>query len=179
MPFGQWTFRYSGYMSASFQGSIGERTAPVPGQSTTVFHVGPQTLDEYASFVGTNTMPGQWVGMNFTYGNGAVSANVSLNTWNPTAPTTYYQIGGQLFLLGAYLEFNIPQIGPLRPRVLAGYLGPFYGSLAEYGLGMYTNPMVGVPLATNPDPIRGAWDHGQSQRPGADQHSSYKLERRD
>jgi hypothetical protein len=145
MPFGQWTLRYNGFLSASFQSSIGKRACVEPGQSATVIHVPPQTLDEYASFVGTNTMPGQWVGMNFAYGNGVVSANVSLNTWNPTAPTTYYQIGSQLFLLSAYLEFTIPQIGPLRPRVLAGYFGPFYGSLAEYGLGMYTNPMVGSP----------------------------------
>jgi len=97
MPFGQWNLRYSGFMSASFQGSIGERTAPVAGQSKTVVHTPPQTLDEYASFVGTNTMPGQWVALNFTYGNGVVSANVSLNTWNPTEPTTYYQIGSQIF----------------------------------------------------------------------------------
>jgi hypothetical protein len=145
MPFGQWNLRYSGFMSASFQGSIGQRTNPVAGQSRTVIHTPPQTLDEYASFVGTNTMPGQWVAMNFIYGNGVVSANVSLNTWNPTEPTTYYQIGSQIFLMNAYLEFNIPAIGPLRPRVMTGYFGPFYGSLAEYGLGMYTNPMVGSP----------------------------------
>jgi hypothetical protein len=145
MPFGQWTPRFSGFMSASFQGSIGQRTNPVAGQSRTVIHTPPQTLDEYASFVGTNTMPGQWVALNFTYGNGVVSANVSLNTWNPTEPTTYYQIGSQIFLMNAYLEFTIPQIGPIRPRVMAGYFGPFYGSLAEYGLGMYTNPMIGSP----------------------------------
>ena len=145
MPFGQWTPRFSGFMTVSFQGSIGERTNPVAGQSKTVIHAPQQTLDEYASFVGTNTIPGQWVALNFTYGNGVVSANVSLNTWNPTAPTTYYQIGGQIFLMNAFLEFNIPAIGPLRPRVMTGYFGPFYGSLAEYGLGMYTNPMVGSP----------------------------------
>jgi hypothetical protein len=145
MPFGQWTLRYTGFLSASFQASIGERSHPLAGQSGTVIHVPPQTLDEYASFVGTNTMPGQWVGMNFAYGNGVVTANVSLNTWNPTAPTTYYQIGSQLFLLSAYLEFNIPAVGPFRPRVMVGYFGPFYGSLSEYGLGMYTNPMVGSP----------------------------------
>ena len=144
MPFGQWTLRYNGFMSASFQSSIGQRTAPVAGQSGTVIHTPPQTLDEYASFVGTNTMPGQWVGMNFACGNGVVTANVTLNTWNPTAPTTYYQIGSQIFLMNAYLEFSIPQIGPLRPRVLAGYFGPYYGSLSEYGLGMYTNPLVGA-----------------------------------
>ena len=62
-----------------------------------------------------------------------------------TDPTTYYQIGSQLFLLNAYLEFTIPAIGPLRPRIMAGYFGPFYGSLSEYGLGMYTNPLVGSP----------------------------------
>ncbi|MGA9655981.1 MAG: hypothetical protein WBV96_18925, partial [Polyangia bacterium] len=140
-----WTLRYTGFLSASFQSSIGQRASPLPGQSTTVFHVPPQTLDEYASFLGTNTMPGQWVAMNFSYGNGLVSANVTINTWNPTDPTTYYQIGSQLFLLNAYLEFTIPAIGPLRPRIMAGYFGPFYGSLSEYGLGMYTNPLVGSP----------------------------------
>ena len=145
MPFGQWTLRYTGFMSASFQGSFGERTRPELGQSRTTFHTPPQTLDEYASFIGTNTMPGQWIGMNFIYGNGTVTANVSLNTWNPSAPTTYYQMGGQLFLLSSYLEFNIPSIGPLRPRVMAGYFGPFYGSIGEYGLGMYTNPIIGSP----------------------------------
>jgi len=51
-------------------------------------------------------------GDEFAYGNGVVTANVSLNTWNPTEPTTYYQIGSQLFILSAYLEFNIPAIGP-------------------------------------------------------------------
>ena len=145
MPFGQWTPRYTGFMSATFQGSIGQRTAPVAGQSKTVFHTPPQTLDEYASFIGTNTMPGQWVGMNFICGNGVITANLSLNTWNPTAPTTYYQIGSQLFLLSAYLELNIPAIGPLHPRLMAGYFGPFYGSLGEYSQGMYTNSLIGSP----------------------------------
>ena len=145
MPFGQWTLRYSGSLNASFQSSIGQRSCLLPGQSATVFHVSPQTLDEYASFVGTNTMPGQWVAMNFAYGNGVVTANVSLNTWNPTEPTTYYQIGSQLFILSAYLEFNIPAIGPVRPHLMVGYFGPFYGSLSEYGLGMYTNPLIGSP----------------------------------
>ena len=148
MPFGSWSgwnLRYNGFMSASFQSSIGQRTSPLPGQSTTVFHVSPQTLDEYASFLGTNTMPGQWVGMNFAAGNGVVTAYVTLNTWNPTEPTTYYQIGSQLFLLNAYLEFTIPPIGPLRPRIMAGYFGSYYGSLGEYGPGMYTNPLVGSP----------------------------------
>ena len=145
MPFGQWTLRYNGFLSASFQGSIGQRSSPVPGQSTTVFHVPPQTLDEYGSFIGTNTMPGQWVAMNFAYGNGAVTAYVSLNTWNPTAPTTYYQIGSQLFINVAYLEYTVPPLGTWQLRFRAGYFGPFYGSLGEYGLGMYTNPMVGSP----------------------------------
>ena len=143
MPFGQWTLRYGGFMSASFQSSIGQRAVTVPGQSKTVFHAPPQTLDEYASFVGTNTMPGQWVAMNFAYGNGVVTANVSLNTWNPTLPTTYYQIGSQMFLHNAYLEFTIPAIGPLKPRVLAGHFGPYYGGLSDNGTGMYTNPLVG------------------------------------
>src|SRR5439155_90012 len=81
MPLGQWTFRFSGFFTASLQGSLNRRRATTQGQGGPIFHTPPQTLDEYGSFVGTSTMPGQWVALNFSYGTPLVTANISLNTW--------------------------------------------------------------------------------------------------
>jgi hypothetical protein len=142
MPPGQWSFRFAGFLSATFMASPASRRTPQEGQGGSVFHIPPQTVDEYASFVGTNTMPGQWVALNLAYGNGVVSANVSLNTWNPGEPTTYYQIGSQYFINNAYVQFDVPTQGKLRLRTLAGYFYNNYGALGQYGLGMYTNPLV-------------------------------------
>jgi hypothetical protein len=145
MPLGQWTFRFSGFLSASLQSGIGQRQITGEGQTNTVFHVPPQVLDEYGSFLGTGTLPGQWVALNFAYGNGIVSANISLNTWNPSQPSTYYQIGSQYFVNNAFLDFDVPALGPFKIHTQAGYFYNYYGNLGPYGPGLYTNSIVGSP----------------------------------
>ena len=144
MPPTSWTLRYTGFLSATLQTSVADRPSPLTGQSKLVFHIPHQTIDEYGSFLGTSTAPGQWVAMNFAYGNNTVSANVSINSWNPTEPTTYYQIGGQLFINYAYLDYTIPPLGPLQIKISAGYVQSYYGALGDYGLGMYTNAIVAL-----------------------------------
>lgn len=145
MPLGQWTFRFSGFFTASLQGSLNRRRVTTEGQGGPVFHTPPQTLDEYGSFVGTSTMPGQWVALNFSYGNPLVSANISLNTWNPSAPSTYYQIGSQYFINNAYLRFEVPALGDWKLHTLVGYFYNYYGNLSQYGPGMYTQSLIGSP----------------------------------
>jgi hypothetical protein len=145
MPPGEWTFQWSGYLSASAQFSTNTRESPQPGQSTTVFHVPPNTVDEYQSFVGTSTVPGQWVAMNFKYGNRDVSTTVTLTTWNPSEPTTYYQIGTQAFVNNAYLAYNLPTWGRLTAHATLGYFYNNYGNLGQYGPGIYQSPIVGGP----------------------------------
>jgi hypothetical protein len=145
MPLGQWTFRFSGFFTASLQGSLNRRRVTSEGQNGPVFHTPPQTLDEYGSFVGTSTMPGQWVALNFSYGNPVVSANISINTWNPSEPSTYYQIGSQYFINNAYLRFDIPALGEAKLRALVGYFYNYYGNLSQYGPGMYTQSLIGSP----------------------------------
>jgi len=90
MPPNEWTFQFTGFMNMSAQYGISTRPNPAPGQSSTVFHVPPQTVEEYQSFVSTATVPGNWVQMNFRYGNRDVSANLTLSTWNPSEPTTAF-----------------------------------------------------------------------------------------
>jgi hypothetical protein len=140
MPPGEWTLRFNGFLTASAQFSTNERLQTAPGQSTTVFHAPPGTIEDYASFLSTSSVPGQWVAMNFQYGNRDVTATVNITTWNPTDPTTYYAIGSQQFLGNTYLNFNIPQlIEKLRMTGKAGYFYNSYGSLGQYSSGMYQN----------------------------------------
>jgi hypothetical protein len=144
-PTKDWTFRWTGFFTSSLQTSENQRPQPAPGQSTTTFHVPPVTVDEYGSFVGTSTVPGQWVQLGFVYGNRYVSANLSLTTWNPTDPSTFYQIGSQQFINNFYLQYNVPPLSSrLRLHAMAGYFSNTYGSLGQYGLGMYTNALVGM-----------------------------------
>jgi len=145
MPPTQWTFRFNGFFTASLQGSLNRRRTTTEGQGGPLFHTPPQTLDEYASFVGTSTMPGNWVALNFAYGNPIVSANISINTWNPSDPSTYYQIGSQYFINNAFLRFEIPALGELKLRANVGYFYNYYGHLAQYGPGMYTQTIIGSP----------------------------------
>lgn len=145
MPESDWTFRWSGYMNVSLQASIDKRQRTVEGQSRTVFHIPPATIDEYGSFVGTSTVPGNWIGMNFAYGTSYVSANVSIDTWNPTRPTTYYQLRSQYFINNAYLAFQPVDVGGFRLRWNVGYFANSYGGLSQYGNGIYTSPVVGGP----------------------------------
>ena len=66
MPLGQWTFRFSGFFTATLQGTLNRRRTTVDGQRGPTFHAPPQTVDEYGSFVGTSTLPGQWVALNLS-----------------------------------------------------------------------------------------------------------------
>ncbi|MBC8131806.1 MAG: hypothetical protein H7X95_02400 [Deltaproteobacteria bacterium] len=143
-PSSNWKFKWNGFLSASLQTSVNKRPAPLPGQSETVLHVPPQTLDEYASFVGTNTMPGNWAALNFQYGNKVVSANFSINTWNPSQPSTYTQIGSQYFIHNAFLSFDIPPVAGINLHARVGYFYNAYGSLSQYGPGIYQNNITGI-----------------------------------
>lgn len=149
----QWTFKFTGFLNDTFQSSIGHRMVVGPDQTGVVFHIQPQVVDEYASFLGTNTMPGQWISLGFSYGNPIVSANVELNTWNPTEPTTYYQVGGQNFINNAFLQFDVPPLDAWRLRAKVGYFYTNYGGLGQYGLGVYTNAIIGLVRGVGEDVV--------------------------
>jgi len=154
-PSSEWTFKWNGFLNASLQASTNTRPDPQPGQARTVFHITPQTIDEYASFVGTGTVPGNWAALNLQYGNDTLRTFVSINTWNPSQPSTYYQIGSQYFINNAMIVFDAPPIGALHLHLTAGYFYTSYGSLSQYGLGIYQNNIVGNAYGT------GEWLQGE------------------
>jgi hypothetical protein len=145
MPTDDWTFTYNGFMSASLEVSIAEREVPQPGQEKTVLHTLPVIIDEYNSFTSTNARPGNWVNMNFSYGNDVVTSSISINTWNPSGPTNFWQIGSQYFINNAFLRFRVPQIEGFRVGWTVGYFTNNYGALGQYGGGLYTHAIAGGP----------------------------------
>lgn len=139
-----WTFKWSGYMNLTLQPSIYQRRNVKPGQADQTFHTLPMTIDEYASFTSTNSVPGNWVNLNFRYGNAKVASVVSVDTWNPSEPTTYYQLGSQYFVNNAYLVYSPQTVGGVRLSGTAGLFSVSYGGLSRYGSGMYVNPIAGL-----------------------------------
>lgn len=139
-----WSFKWSGYMTAALQASIDQRRYVADGQTKTVFHVTPMTIDDYYAFTGTSTVPGSWVDMNFHYGNSSVEATVDLATWNPSLPTTYYQLRSQYFINNAYVSYKPMRVGDFRLRFNIGYFDASYGGLGRYGTGMYQAQVIGI-----------------------------------
>lgn len=139
-----WSFKYSGYMNLSLQPSIYKRHNVLQGQNAWAFHTPPMTIDEYASFTSTATIPGNWVNLNFQYGNSKVKAVMSIDTWNPSSPTTYYQLGSQYFINNAYLSYTPQTIAGVRLGVNAGMFAVSYGNLSRYGSGIYVNQIAGL-----------------------------------
>lgn len=149
-PFGapaprqDWTFTFAGYMSATLQASARDRRNVSPGQSDSVLHVPARTVDEYASFTSTAPYQGSWVDLRFLYGTQYATAQVTINTWNPSQPTTYYQLGSQYFINNAFISFRVPPLGGLRLLWNVGYFGSTFGNLGRYGGGVYVNPLDGT-----------------------------------
>lgn len=143
-PTKDWTFTWSGYMSATFQAGIHDRRYQADGQSGSEIHIPPRTVDDWSSFTSTNPVQTSWIGMNFLYGSEYVTARLSIDTWNPSAPTTTLSPGSQYFLNNAFLIFRLPPLGRFRPTWNVGYFATSYGNLGRYGAGIYVNPTAGT-----------------------------------
>lgn len=144
VPPNEWQFSFNGFMSVSAQLGINRRVQPEPDQSTIVTHVPPLTLDYYMHFTSTNSVPGNWVNLRFKYGNSRVSVNFSVDSYNPTVPTTYYQMGSQFFINNAFLSYTPAPLGKLSFQIDAGRMGISHGQLSRYGNGLYTNLIAGL-----------------------------------
>ena len=108
MPPNDWTFQFTGFMNVTAQFGISKRPTPAPGQSE---HRLPRAAHQPSTSTSRSsaprTVPGNWVQMNFRYGNRDVTANLTLSTWNPSQPTTFYQLGSQGFVNNAFLTYNV------------------------------------------------------------------------
>lgn len=142
-PSDDWSFNFTGFMSASVRASLNSRANPTGDQGKTVLHSFPQTVEVYNSFNDTASTPGNWVGLLFQYGNRYVTANVSFDTHNPSRAASYEIIGSQYFINDTFLSIRVPPLDRLRVAWNVGFFSQPYGYLGQYGGGLYTPPMMG------------------------------------
>ena len=143
VPSDEWSFNFTGFMSASVRASMNTRENPRSGQSSTVFHSTPQNVEVYGSFNDTASTPGNWVGLLFQYGNRYVTANLSFDTHNPSRAAGYEIIGSQYFINDTFLSIRVPPLDRLRVAWNVGFFSQPYGYLGQYGGGLYTPPLMG------------------------------------
>ncbi len=143
-PSNEWNFTFAGYMSATLMASRGERRNVSSGQSEGAWNVPGRTAEEWASFTSTSPVQTNWVNLKFLYGTQNVTAQVSVDTWNPSRPTTFYQFGSQYFINQGFLRFRLPPIEGARLLWNVGYFSAAYGNLGRYGGGIYTNALAGL-----------------------------------
>ncbi len=143
-PSKAWTFTFAGSANVSAQYTGMSRRNPGPGQHDFVWHTPPRSIEEWSPFTSSSSVPGHWVSLRFAYGTSKVSANLSIDTWNPVEPTTYFQMGSNSYVNNAYLSFTPEPIGPFRLRTNAGQFVSSYGLLSKYGGGVYVNPLAGT-----------------------------------
>jgi hypothetical protein len=142
MPPSEWVFSYGGSLTAALKVSMDQRKQPNSQQATTVFHVAPETVEVYNSFLATRAVPDNWASARFEYGNARVKATISIDTWNPTQPTTFYQLGSQYFINNAFMTYNVGQVAGATVTVDAGYMTTLIGEFSSYTNRMYTNPLI-------------------------------------
>jgi len=142
-PPDDWSFNFTGFMSASVRASMNTREDPRTGQSKTVFHATPQNVEVYGSFNDTASTPGNWVGLLFQYGNRYVTANLSFDTHNPSRAAGYEIIGSQYFINDTFLSIRVPPLDKLRVAWNVGFFSQPFGYLGQYGGGLYTPPLMG------------------------------------
>jgi hypothetical protein len=163
----EWKFEFHGYLKAPLRMSIGPPTPiappstynPVPTQtpaqppyppgshptSGTQFHEVPRVAGQgYGTWPYTNTVPGPWTQLNFTYGNSRVMATVIVDAYNVT-DGSYKNLLAQQGIDQSFLTLNFPDFfgdyGGLTWNV--GVFQNRYGTAGKYDGGMYETYLFG------------------------------------
>ncbi|HSC87707.1 MAG TPA: hypothetical protein VLC09_10575 [Polyangiaceae bacterium] len=154
-----WTFKFTGFASASLRLSAGGRDDPTADQSGLTVQAAPRTPDFYGAFNGTNATPGSWVDLHFQYGNARVQSHVTLTTWKPARGADWTDVRSQNLIDQAYLQFEVPLLDNLRLNWTAGAFRNIYGGLGQYGAGQYNTIMIGMPYGVG-ETASFKWDLG-------------------
>ena len=142
----EFTFKFSGYMSAALRLSGGSRDQATPSQFSATLLAPPRTPDIYGAIQGTNAPQGSWVELRFDYGNANVKSVVKLSTWKPTAGETWRENSSQNFVNEAFLVFTAPLKSDLSLNWTIGAFRNTYGPLGQYGAGQYNAAIIGSPF---------------------------------
>ncbi len=137
-----WRFDFHGFLTAPLNVGFNSRPDARPGQSTTVLHAPPVVPDDLETFSHTGVVPTTYAQLNFSDGNGVVSANASILARQANVSESFLEPSSQLGITDAYLRYDANLGHRARMRVLVGAFTSRYGSTGEYDEGRYGTPLI-------------------------------------
>src|SRR5579872_3725234 len=128
-----WRFDFHGLLTAPLNAGFNRRSAQPgqsarPGQSDLVLHAPPVVPDDLETFSHTSVVPTTYAQLNFSEGNGVVSANVSVLARQANVSESFVEPASQLGITDVFLSY-LPDLGShVRMRILVGAFTSRYGS---------------------------------------------------
>jgi hypothetical protein len=141
-----WQFDFHGYMQAPLRAGISKRDDPTPDQHPLQLHTPPLVPGEYGYFDYTGAVPQPWVQLNFSYGNGRVTATAIVAAWRASEDMIAagnFEPASQVGINNAFITYVPEPIGPLKLQWKFGVYPDRYGSMAEYDEGRYGTAVIG------------------------------------
>ena len=149
----EWKFDFHGYLRGPMRMSFGPPTpnaqavgqTPSPVPSGTQMHGWPRVPGaSYIQWEYTNTIPGPWSQLNFSYGNSRASMTVIVDAYGQTS-AGYRNLQSQQGVDQAFITLNFPEaLGNAGGLVLnVGSFQNRYGTAGKYDAGMYETYMFG------------------------------------
>ncbi len=137
---------FHGYIQAGIRAGIGQRDTVNSGQHQTTFHGDPVVPGAGGYFENTNTVPGPWAELDFSYVTPTVGATIKLGAWNLSesmSSSSYFQPPAQLWVNDAYLTYRPRAFGPLVIDWNVGVYPDRYGAMAQFSEGQYGASIIG------------------------------------
>ena len=128
-------------MQAPLRAGISKREDPTPDQHALQLHTPPLVPGEYGYFDYTGAVPQPWVQLNFSYGNGRVTATAIVAAWRASEDMIAagnFEPASQVGINNAFITYVPEPIGPLKLQWKFGVYPDRYGSMAVVPSGLIT-----------------------------------------
>jgi hypothetical protein len=140
---GDWDWDISGYFRAPMRIGMGEREAPLDGQSSTTFHAPVIPDDQYLSWQHTNHNPRDWAEIFFNFGNDVATGTVGIQAFNFT-DAGFKENGAQFGIGQAFVTLKPPLWSDMvHFRWRMGAFANRYGMAGMYDAGEYDTYVFG------------------------------------
>ena len=139
---GDWRFDFHGFLNAPLNMGFNTRPLPLPGQEKTVLHAPPVVPDDLETFSHTGVVPTTYARLNFSQGNGIITANASIVARQATVSTTFLEPSAQQGITDLFVAITPTPYRKVRVQFLVGAFSSRYGTSGEYDEGRYCTPLI-------------------------------------
>ncbi len=139
---GTWRFDFHGYLTAPLNVGFNTRPMPLEGQEKTVLHGPPVVPDDLETFSHTGVVPTTYARLNFSEGNGIITANTSLVARQANVSTSFLEPASQQGITDLFVAITPSPVRNVRVQVLVGAFTSRYGATGEYDEGRYGTPLI-------------------------------------